>query len=311
MTYTPANERLSNSRSYSFNKCRKLYDYRYRQGMQVKPRDMWLDSWTRMHRGVLIHAGFEAGFQQLDILSGVTAAADEEKAKGMSDEQLLLHPNLITESTQVAKDAMAWLPASDWEPVRYNDEPMVEAELTAELPGWQSFLGYADLVARHKPTGRVLLIDYKTRMRFEGDDEDKWNAQFAAYSYCLGRMGVVVDGSLLFEIKPVLPKRPPRFERIDSGSLDGVRLSNDGRFRTTTTFRSQTFLRNYWEDFSRQAKVIANVKDEEIYRNMSSFTCKDCSYERLCMGELSGHDTEFIEANRYTKRSQALATLEE
>jgi hypothetical protein len=31
--------------------------------------------------------------------------------------------------------------------------PMVEAELKLALPGWKGFIGYADLVARHRPTG--------------------------------------------------------------------------------------------------------------------------------------------------------------
>lgn len=153
--------------------------------------------------------------------------------------------------------------------------------------GW---VGYADLVAKHKPTGRILVIDYKTRERFESDGADQFNGQFATYSHALQRMGVRCDGSLLFEIKPVPPKRAPRVVRDDVGGIDGVRVSADGRFRTTPTLRAAAFLASVWADTERKAQSIAKLKPADIHRSMNSFSCGFCDFRQLCMAEANGED---------------------
>lgn len=297
--YIPAQEKLSISRAYTFGKCRKQYDYKYVQGLKRAPRDMHFDSWLRMFRGNLIHSGMEAGFLQSSIEEQVRARIKEERERGLSKEQEDAIQQLALDCISIAGDALAWLPVTEWEPVMYNGAPMVEAELTAELPGWKSYLGYADLVAKHLPTGSTMLIDYKTRMRFEGEGSDLYNMQFATYMHCLAEMGVHVDGTYLFEIKSVPAKRASRTTYTDPNSVNCVRTSADGRFRGTPTFRSKSFVANFWEDFARQAKVIADLRDEQVYRAMGSFTCGDCPYTNLCMGELAGDDVDFIRTNSF------------
>jgi hypothetical protein len=247
-----------------------------------------------MTRGVILHSGIEAGFLGKDVDAAIRTACSKEKAKGLRQEQLDELIVLYNECPLVVKNLLEWLPASDWEPVILNGRPMVEARLEWSLPGWKGFLGFADLVAKHKPTGRVLVLDWKTRETFSGDDSEIFNMQFLLYSYVLSKMGVHVDGSLLVEAKPTPPKRAPRVIREDVGGIDGVRISIDGRFRSTPTFRSRTFLEAGWKDFCTQAKVIASIKGTEVYRSMSEFNCKSCEFKQLCMGELNGYDTEHI-----------------
>jgi hypothetical protein len=298
------NRSLSHSQMGTFARCRQQYAYKYLKGLKPLARDMHLDSWERMNRGILIHAGMEYGFLGQPAQQGVEETAAGIKANNvLSDEQKFLlfgegaSPNvgsMVADSIAVANEALAWLPASDWEPVIYNGQPMVEARLELPLAPWKGWVGYADLVARHKPTGRVLVIDYKTRERFEADGADTYNAQFAAYAYALQRMGVRCDGSLLFEIKPVPPKRSPRVVRDDVGGVDGVRISTDGRFRTTPTFRSPKFLEEVWRDIERTAQAIATLKPADIFRNMSSFNCATCSFVHLCMAEANGEDAQDV-----------------
>ena len=107
-------------------------------------------------------------------------------------------------------------------------------------------------------------------------------------------MGVPVDGSLLVEAKPTPPKRAPRTVHEDVGGINGVRVSFDGRFRSTPTFRSRVFLESYWADFCIKAGEMAKLRNNEVYRSMSAFNCKSCEFSRLCFGELSGYDTEHI-----------------
>ena len=289
-----SNEFLSNSRTYNWDKCRKAYAFKYADKIRPAAKGMFLDSWKRMLRGVMIHAGIEAGFLGGDIRAAIRTCAAQERAKGLTQEQkneLLVMEN---ESPTVCKSLLDWLPASDWEPITYRGKPMVEARLEWSLPGWKGFLGYADLVAKHKPTGRIMVLDWKTRETFEADDVDRFNMQFLLYSYVLMQLGVQVDGSLLVEAKPTPPKRAPKLIREDIGGVDGVRLSPDGRFRSIPTFRSRSYLEAGWADFCVKANVIATVRDEDIYRNISAFNCKSCEFQKLCQAELNGHDVEHI-----------------
>lgn len=290
-----SNEYLSNSRTYMFDKCRKAYAYKYVERIKPATKTMYFDSWLRMVRGIIIHAGVEAGFLGKDVHAAIRTKCSQEKAKGLSKEQLDALVVLYNECPIVVQNLLDWLPAKDWEPVMYRGRPMVEARLEwAALPGWKGFQGFADLVAKHKPTGRTLVLDWKTRETFEGDDVDRFNMQFLLYSYVLNQMGVQVDGSLLVEAKPTPPKRAPRVHHDDMGGVDGVRISHDGRFRSTPTFRSREYLEAGWKDFAVKAQVIASVQDHEIYRSMSGFNCKSCEFQKLCQAQLGGYDVEHV-----------------
>lgn len=292
-------EFLSNSRMYMYGKCRKAYAYKYHQKIKPAAKGMYIDSWKRMLRGVMIHAGIEAGFLGQSVADAIRTCCAKERAKGLTNEQLVELAKMEIDSPVVCKNLLDWLPASDWEPIMHNGRPMVEARLEWSLPGWKGFLGFADLVARHKPTGRVMVLDWKTRETFEADDVDRYNMQFLLYSYVLNKMGVEVHGSLLVEAKPTPPRRASKIIREDVGGVSGVRISADGRFRSIPTFRSPAYLAAGWADFCVQARVIASVRSEEIYRNISAFTCKSCEFNHLCQAELNGYDVEHVLSSGY------------
>ncbi len=99
--------------------------------------------------------------------------------------------------------------------------------------------------------------------------------------------------------------------RADTGSLDGVRISPDGRFRLTPTMRSTAFVDAYWEDFKLQAAAIAAMSSEEAYRSMSGFNCSSCEFERLCQGEMRGDDVASILNRHYSVPNESLKILED
>lgn len=305
-------EFLSHSRSYVHAKCKKAYSYKYLEKVKPLPGTMHLDSWERMQRGILIHAGMEGGLLGQDVARYISECVDDQRRRGTSNEQEAMLPGMIADSTAVALAALAWMPVSDWEPfIGPDGKPMVEYELKLDLPGWKGFIGYADLVARYKPTGAVYVLDYKARASFEREDMDRYNSQFALYQKALGEIGVPVVGSVLFEIKPTPPARAPRLVRVDEGGLSGVRLSVDGRFRLTPTLRSREFIDNYWDDFKIQANGIAMTTTENAYRSMSGFGCSTCEYEKLCMGELRNDDIASILGRHYSVPREALRVLED
>jgi RecB family exonuclease len=284
--------------------------------VKVAPRDMHPDSWERLTRGIMIHAGMEAGFIGQSIEQLIQDACAEQEQKGLSAEQKVRLSGLYNDSVQVARDALAWLPVGDWEPVRGADgAPMAEARLELPLDGWKSWIGFADLVAVHKPSGGVYVVDYKTRGQFEQEDADRFNTQFLLYSKALAEMGIHVDGSILFEIKPTPPRRARSVSGHDDGRITSVRTSADGRFRLTPTFRPKTLVDNYWDDFRRQAAEMARTTAQPVeqwsYRNMSSFGCKTCDFQTLCLGELHGHDVEHIANTTYVTPRSSLRVVEE
>lgn len=291
---------LSHSRAYTFNKCRKQYDYKYLKHIKPLAKNLYLDSWERMQRGILIHAGMESGFLGKAVYEGIKDHIESLQKEVLSDEQKEMLPGMAQDSIAVASAALEWLPVTDWEPMVHNGKPMVEAELRFPIPGWEDYVGYADLVARHRPTGRVMVIDYKSRERFEAAESDRYNKQFGLYQYVLDRIGVPCDGSLLVELKPTPPRRASRANGTDIGGIDSDRVSVDGRFRTIPTFRSREYLDNIWQDFVREAQVMAFVKEEDIYRNLNAYTCRDCPYLRLCQAELNGEDSEYLLKTQFT-----------
>ncbi len=301
------NEYLSNSRSYVYNRCKKMFDFKYIQKVKPNANIMHFESWERMLRGVMIHAAIEAGFLGQSLVSACRTKASQERARGLTEQQKTALAVMEAESPIVAQGLLDWLPASDWEPVQYRGKPMVEARLEWALPGWKGFLGFADLVAKHKPTGRILVLDWKSRTSFEDENVEIFNSQFLYYSYVLAQMGVPVDGSLLVELKPTTPKRAPRTIREDVGGINGIRVSEDGRYRSIPTFRSPEYLAAGWADFSKQAKVIASFKGEDAYRSMNAFNCKSCEFAQLCQGELQGHDLVHILKTSYSSSPAAIA----
>lgn len=304
---------LSYSGMYLANKCRQAYWYKYRDKVKPKSSTMHFEAWERMYRGILIHGYLEALFLGQDGAAAMADKVAEDRARSpFTAEMEDALSYMLDNSAAVAETAAEWLPASDWAPYIHNGKPMVEAELRHPLPGWPGgFVGYADLVAVHKPTGRVLVLDYKTRERFEAEGADQYNRQFALYQYVLNQMGIPCTGSVLFEMKPEPPKRAARIQRIDEGGIDSTRVSTDGRFRLIPTFRSKTYLENLWADTVKEAAVIAGLKEQEKYRSMSSFNCSKCEYERLCQAELGGHDVQYVLQQFYNVPQSLTVIMEE
>lgn len=285
----------------TFNKCRKQYEYKYVQKLKPQARDQRFESWIRMSIGICGHAGLEALMLGQDLQQGVLNKIEEMCFGDVpSDFKAALNEKAGMIS-QIAQDAADWLPLSDWEPLSHKGESMVEAELRLPLEApFTHWVGYADLVARHKPTGRVMVLDYKFRERFESEDSDRFNRQFAMYQHALNEMGITCHGSMLFEIKSSLPKRAPKVSHDDHGDISSVRTSVDGRFRTTPTYRSAQYVAALWEDTVKEVSVIGALSPTTVYRNMSAFGCKDCVYQRICQAELSGEDINDVTQSDYT-----------
>lgn len=297
---------LSHSRGWTWHTCKKAYDYKYIQWLKPIARDIPIEFWEPKIRGIVTHAGIEGG-----LLGQSVERFTEDSVGGilandiLDDEKKALLEKIQVEAAMVATDFLEWLPASDWEPVVYNGRSMVEAELSMPLPGWKHWNGYVDLLARYKPNSSIWVLDWKTRERFDSVDADRFNSQFALYQRAARVMGIDCVGSLLCEIKPEPPKTKPKKGkklRVDVGGIDGPRISTDGRFSTTPTFRPNVLLNGVWKDTLMMADDMrAFDPAKHAYRNMNKFACGRCDFQRLCMAELNGEDADDVRATSYTK----------
>lgn len=292
-------EALSFSRRYTWLSCRQKYKFQYIDRLKTKPSDMPTEVWQNFCRGTLIHKGMEIAFRGEEWAKGLLEVYEREERGGMTDERREMLPDMSKSAKLVADAALDFLQWRDWEPlVDASGVQMIEYKLTAPLPGFPGgFLGYADLVARHKPTNTTWVIDYKSRSNFAADDSGKYDLQLAAYQQCLRKQGINVTGTALLEVKPEPPKRKPRYQREDTGSFLGVRQSVDGRIRWTPTFRPPELLDSLWANLEREAASIWKAQRDpaEIFVNTSAFNCGSCKYSRLCMAKLNGEDAEHVQ----------------
>lgn len=281
-------ERLSYSRMQTFLKCRHQYYLKYVLGLNPKPKTMYFDVWERFTRGSLIHAGMEGGFLGTGVARGIDEwIVDNRKRPGFTDEQEANLPTMRTNAIAVADQALAWLPVSEWEPLEHNGKPMVEAELLVPIPGWDGVVMFLDLVARERSTGRVFVVDWKTRERFEGDDDDTYATQFVMYQYGLRHFNIPCDGSMIVEMKPKPPAR-----------------ATTEQFRKKRTLHSDEYITNVWNEVLAVSQQML-AYEGQCTRNISAFNCKGCFYERICQAELRGYDTEDIIQDGYVKKSSS------
>ncbi len=313
MTTSFKPESLSYSRAYTFSKCTALYNFKYIEKIRILPRDMHVDSWQRMFRGTCIHKACEAAFLGQDSAAFVAKAVADERAKGLSADQLALLNEIESDSLSVAADFLEWLPLSEWEPVYVQGKPLVEVELRMPIAGWPGgFVGYADLIGRHIPTGRIYAIDWKSKARFTSEGDWEFSIQDSLYRKVLKeQLGIDCVGSVYCEIKPVPPKRAPRNLRVDAGGVSGVRDSSDGRFKFTPIARAAGYLDNVWKDFERQAVVMSRFSSEDAYTNQSAFSCRGCEYLTLCQGRLGNHDVQGILDTGYSYSKSSLKIVME
>lgn len=281
---------LSYSKMMNWLKCRRSYDFKYHQGLTPKPSEISLETWERFTRGILIHGGCEAAFLGDSITSGVAKAKQNVISRGVDAEKLALLDALCLSAVKVASDAMDYFKPADWDPVIFNGNPLVEGQLIVPVSGFDGYQGYVDLVAREKSSGMIFVIDYKTRERFEDFGDDVFNMQFATYQYMLKYHNIDCAGSILFEMKPEVPKSP-RTER----------------FRTIKTKRSDEYIQNVWDWVDQIAKTMASERN--MYPSMYSFNCKSCPYKTICQGEMQGDDTDYIRKELYINKN-ATVTME-
>ena len=313
MSYKPYLEAVSNSRAYNFSSCKQKYSYKYVLKIKNLPRDMHFSSWERMQRGVVTHAALEGLFLGESPEQFAKDAANEERAKECSPEQLVALDEMETNAAEIAAAFAEWLPVSDFAPYQHKGAPMLEFQVTAPMAGWPGgFNGYVDALLVHKQTNRLFIVDYKTRAQFPAEGSEVYHTQLPLYMMALKQMKVVEDLNtfVIIDIKSHPPKRKPRIFREDTGAFDGVRISENGAFRWTPRFISDYELQKTWDQFSKMALSMSRFTSHDFaYMTRSDFGCRTCEYRLICDALLAGDDVGNILTSNFKTPPAALKVL--
>lgn len=312
MSYVDYANSVSSSKAFCYQKCRQLYSLKYCLKVKPLPKTMYFDGWQRMFRGNVLHSAFEAALLGKDPALLVQETIDKEAARPLTQEMRDALPEIKESSLIIVDNLIDWLPICDFEPVLHNGVPLVEYTVTVPLPGWSAgFNGKIDAVVRHKPSGRVCLIDWKSKASFDKEGAEYYQVQLPMYLYALREAGVLhLNQFALIEVKSTPPKRKPKY-REDSGTFDGVRLSSDGQFRWSPRAISDAEVDNTYAEFAKMALSMSRFTPEYAYMSRSAFGCISCEYNTLCTSALQNQDLKFIVQNNYTLPPASLKLLTE
>lgn len=208
--------------------------------------------------------------------------------------------------------------------------PLVEQELTVDLPGWDGFASHIDWIAAD-PEGNIWVIDFKTRKTFQTDDDELVNLQNAVYVHMVRTvLGLDIAGTKTFQVRSD-PMRSPKVNKngtvskaavvcdwdtyaavvIEAGQDPADYLDMRDKLSTVrwtevlTAYRSVETVERVWDGIVRPvAHEMANARDRlmsadplarqvgarQASRTLSQRTCNGCSVRDVCLNALRGWD---------------------
>lgn len=177
----------------------------------------------------------------------------------------------------------------EYEPLvlEYNFEYKIDDELV--------FPFTPDAIFKHKPTGKIYVVDHKFLYRFYQDRVFPILPQMLRYAYALRQMGYQVDGYIYNMISTdKRAKIENKFRRHK------VEFTKTHEVKMVQVFSEMLFV---------MEQIIKDKKDEmwdaKVARNMSSFSCANCPFLELCVAELENQNgvallvKSFYESNKY------------
>ena len=194
--------------------------------------------------------------------------------------------------------------------------------------GGGTFEGYVDLVIREKSTGFVFLVDFKVRASLLERPEEDYDQQMALYQFLLGLQGIQTMGSIIYQIKSSIPKKPSlnkngtmsrseissdwdtyRSALIDanlepSDYLDMREKLSEKQFqKPIKTYRTPETVIAFWENavqLVREIQVFDERSTQTIApRSFNQFNCPSCGMKALCRAEFENQPTDHLFVNDF------------
>ena len=241
---------------------------------------------------------------------------------------------LIEDVTASVRMFEASLPLSDWETVELDGVPLIEFPVEVPLEDGDSYIGYIDWVARHKPSGQVWLWDFKFRKSLQADWVEEIDLQKPVYMKHVIDLGIDPIGTICGQIKSTAPKKPAMTKKgtlskakvtttwviyRDTGIENGLDIADyedmkdklkDVEFiRLSRAFRTHEELQRTWDTvFIRSVKQIKtqSTSFEPPPRSIGFMNCNNCKFRDICIEDLKGRDTEDLK-NQFQRREDYAA----
>mgnify|MGYP003295993077 CR=1 FL=1 len=241
-------------------------------------------------RGTIGHKVLEDYYQAIkdghSRQSAMLTARDAHiKAMGENPHQA----EMYSETLQFFLNYHEFYMDEEYEPLilEYNFEYQIHEELI--------FPFKPDAIFKHKPTGKIYVVDHKFLYRFYQDRVFPILPQLLRYAYALRQMGYQVDGYIYNMVSTDKRAQPQnRFKR------------HKVEF---TKAHDRKMVKVFGEMLETMEEIVAAKKDElweaKVKRNMSSFSCANCPFLELCTAELEGQPgigllvKQFYESNKY------------
>lgn len=309
--------KFSFSQINSWGRCNFQWHLKYIEGLMAPPT-------PAMSYGKLGHKMIENILRGLDIHNEIVVGEGEFDTGDIDEIQ-----QLIEDVTQTVRMFEASLPLSDWETIELDGVPLIEYPLDVYLSDGDSYTGYIDWVARHKPSGQVWLWDFKFRKSFQEDWVEEIDLQKPVYMKQLIDLGVEPIGTICGQIKSSAPKKPALTKKgtlskaritttwevylqsIIENGLDPAdyedmkdKLKDNKFFHLSRAFRTDEELQRTWDTvFIRSVNQIKKqtLLPEPPPRSIGYMNCNFCQFRDVCIEDLKGRDTEDLK-NQFARR---------
>lgn len=304
---------FSQSKVKAFRRCRKIYDYKYNQGLTRRTAPATLS------RGITLHEMLDASVMGKDWREPLECYRQEYQGLWSDETGNYSSPEDL--ESLYLRYQKHW--ANDG--LNYRGRSEIEIETTHR---GIKFKGIIDKLPEDQ-MGRVWLMDHKTHKILPDEDARFSDIQTVLYYWALREEGEKVDGVLWDYIRTKPPAIP---ETLKSGGLskranidtdydtylaeiqrnglnpadyqDILTKLKQGKkaffLRVKLPTPNEALVSSVVNDFFDTAEQILEAKSFE--RNMTR-DCKSCSYYQLCSAEVRGLDSEFVKKQLFTVRA--------
>jgi hypothetical protein len=289
---------------------RLQYDYRIK-GKGVR---------RSLELGDAIHRYIACFLLGKDPAEGVKAWIDQFTVDGtLSLEEELALEDIADEAEAIGARTINFIGSLGWQTVMFGSIPMVEAELSKPIPGWDRYVAHLDWLALDPLTNAVWLVDFKTRGTFLPEFSEETNLQHSSYQKMLMDLGLACNGTATIQILSKMPAEP-KINQNGSVSRTSVKtdwptykaailraggdpnhyldmkskLDDSKFFGVMYSYRSQREVENVWERIivptAADIKSALDGESVRTYRSFSHRVCNGCDVRDVCIGGLRDYD---------------------
>lgn len=315
---------ISFSKSKTWRRCHKQYDYKYNQRLERKKKA------APLLRGSILHEMLDARAKALMKLKSVTPTAvlkryAKEYAQLFKEERDL-YGDMISDIQRVFDTYCRAYPEDTFEYLA------VEEELRLPLGEGVEFLGYIDKRIRDKKKKLHYVVDHKTHKNIPDEEARFADLQSVFYIWARNKKNPKdpVDGIVWDYLRtkpPAIPEQLKSGELTQRANIDTDRFTYQAEIDrlkldpkpylallTTLGQRRNSFMERVFlpsppkimidtavGDLISTAEQIRDFGDKIRDRN-SSKDCSWCSFKDLCQAEMRGLDSDYIRKANFTIR---------